>query len=134
MVIYDDEGERRPCQKYLKDNIIKSVYIKVILWLPIYWWDPNHDASAVEPPSHFKYKGASPWASPPAAEADTIIFHEAPTPNAPPTPNASLVVFLHVCLICFEKVFWNAVYALSISSLTCIKNAKRPTLRVHIDV
>jgi hypothetical protein len=37
--------------------------------------DPNHDASAVEPPSRFNYKGASPWASPPAAEADLPLGH-----------------------------------------------------------
>jgi hypothetical protein len=34
-------------------------------------------------PPHFDYKGDSPWAAPPADEADAAVFHENALSNAP---------------------------------------------------
>jgi hypothetical protein len=44
----------------------------------------NRKNKAHDPNNLLKYKGASPWASSPAKEAGTTVFHAVVTPNAPP--------------------------------------------------
>jgi hypothetical protein len=49
--------------------------------------DIADDAESCPPPpptTHFSYKGDSPWAAPPVAEADATVFHVESTSNAPP--------------------------------------------------
>jgi hypothetical protein len=44
----------------------------------------NQDGDAVNPSSRSNHKGASPWAAPPAVEADDTVFHTDSIVNAPP--------------------------------------------------